>query len=399
MSSLKDFLNRWRKSRSTAPASPQPTENLRQAQQTEDWDRWNEVQTKRESQKSVRELHRDAYTAYRQGQRELAASLFGEAAELARQQGDPAAQAENLHWKGETLRLGGHLEAALHCLLLADNLNALDPADHFRNLLDIVAVGNDLPLPLPQLEDLFAKLEPYKGSQQLGGSKSMVLYEESLLLYQRGKHREALARSQEAFASRVSRAPCYDDKVYFGDLVGSYRLTGQYAEARAILRQWKAQASYHFADEKSQILMAEAKLLYAEGHTQAAWDTMQQAYAEERYIQRAGKNYGTLEWMIRIGSELGHFEQLRPLVLRMLHFRHAESRHARYSCHISLARYCCHVCIRGGLSPKDTARMHRHARFWLRQADTTARHIDRLLECDWRTKEVQELLDLYNQSL
>ena len=167
MSSLKDFLNRRENEK-----------NLLQAQQTDDWDRWNEVQTKRESQKSVFDLNWDARTAYRQGQLELAASLFGEAAELARQQGDPASQAENLFRKGDTLRLDDHLEAALHCLLLADNLNALDPVDRFRNLLDIVAVGRMLPLPLPQLEDLFAKLEPYKASQQLGGSKSMVLINE-----------------------------------------------------------------------------------------------------------------------------------------------------------------------------------------------------------------------------
>lgn len=385
MSSLKDFLNRQRNS--------QPSASSRQ---TQTWDQWNEVQTQRESRKSVRELHNDAYRAYQQNQYELAASLFAQAAELARQQGDPAAQAENLYWEGDTLRLDRHLKQALARLLEADSLHALDATDCFANLLSIVSVARTLPLPLSELGNLFAKLEPYKGHQQLGGSKSMVLIAESYLLSYCGKDGEALAKSQEAFACRGSRAPKYNDKAYFDDLVDCYRLTGQYREARTVLRQWKAEATYDFADEKSWILRAEARLLHSEGHTQAAWDTIQRTYAEERYIQRAGKNPVTLRWMIQIGSEAGHLEQVRPLIRRMLRFRHSESLHTRYSCHLSVARYCCHACIRGGMTPEDTARMHRHARFWLRQADATARNLDHLLECDWRTKEVQKLRELYS---
>lgn len=401
MSRLKDYLNRLRQGRQAAAPAPQPAaptpspENIRASQQTDAWDQWEKVRKERESRKSVWELNDDGYRAYRQNQYELAASLFAEAAELARQQGDTAAQAENLYWEGDTLSQDGHLKKALARLLEADSLQALDSIDQFRNLLNIVSVGRDLPLPLAEQQELLAKLEPYKGSRQIGGSRSMVLNAESFFFYDRGMYAESLARAQEAFAARVERMPFYDNKVYFANLVDSYCLVGQYEQARQILRQWQAEANYNFADEKAQILMEEAKLLYSEGSPEAAWDMIQQVYAEERYIQRAGKNSVTLLWMIRIGSELGYFEQIRPMVLQMLRFRRSESLHTRYDCYLTLARYCCHICIRGGMTSEEETRMHRHARFWLRQAEEAARTLDQLLECRWRTEEVQELRNLY----
>ena len=409
MSSLKDFPKRVRKPQSSASA-PQSTtpmstasseasvENLHRIQQTQIWDQWNEARRQQESRKSVQELHNDAYRAYRQDQNELAASLFAQAAEQARQQGDTAAQAENLYWEGDTLYLDDHLAKALKLFLEADSLNALDAIDGFSNLLNIVKVAKKLPLPIAEQRKLLEKLEPYKGSQQIGGSKSMVLNLESNLMSNCSMDSESLAKSQEAFASRVSQAPMYDDMNYFEDLVANYRIAGQYTEARSILQQWKAEATYDFANEKSRILKAEARILYAEGHLGAAWDMVQQVYAEERYIQRAGKNTGTMSLMILIGSKLGHFDQIRPLVLRMLRFRHSESLHTRYSCYLSVARYCCRVCIHGEMSAKDAARMHRHARFWLQHAETTARQLDQLLECDWRTKQIQSLRDLYSKT-
>ena len=410
MSSLKDYPNQVRKSQSSvsAPQSTTPmssyssatsVENLHRTQQTQIWDHWNEAQRQQESRKSVRELHNDAYRAYRQDQYELAASLFAQAAELARQQGDTAAQAKNLRWEGDALYLDDHLAKALKLFLDADFLNALDTIDSFRNLLNIVKVAKEIPSPLAEQRKLLEKLEPYKGSRQIGGSKSMVLNVESDLLSDCGKDSESLAKSQEAFASRVSQSPMYNDMVYFEDLVTSYRIASQYAEARNILQQWKTEATYVFAGEKSRILKAEARILSAEGHTEAAWDLMQQVYAEERYIQRAGKNTSTMSLMILIGSKLGHFDQIRPLVLRMLRFRHSESLHTRYSCYLSVARYCCRVCIHGGMSDEDAARMHRHARFWLQRAETTARQLDQLLECDWHTKQIQSLRDLYSKTV
>lgn len=402
MSKPKDYQNHLRPKHPDTPASQlsasvPSSENLRQAQQTNSWDQWEKIRQRRESQKSIQDLHTDAYRAYRQDQHELAASLFAQAVELARQQSNTVAQATNLHWEGEAFYQDNHLAKALKLFLDADSLNALDANDSFLNLHRIIDVARELPLPLVEQRKLTEKLEPYKGIRQIGGSKSIVLYTESALLSTCDRCSESLAKSQEAFASRVSQSPMYDDMVYFEDLVTSYRMVGQYAEARNILQQWRVEATYDFANEKSRILKAEAMILYAEGHPEAAWDMMQQVYAEERYIQRAGKNTDTMSLMILIGSKLGHFDQIRPLVLRMLRFRHSESLHTQYSCYLSVARYCCHVCIHSRLSNKDAAKMHRHTRFWLGQVAEIAQKLDQLLECNWRTKQITDLRNLYNE--
>lgn len=358
---------------------------------------WKKLEL-RKTPKSVRQLNREAYHAYQQDQNATAAALFSEAAELARQQGDTAAQAENLSWAGESFLVDGRLKKALLQMTLADQLKALNPINHFYNLISICVIANQLPLPLAEQQKLLGKLASYKGSGQIGGSKSMVIVTEGVLYSNCGLNFEALAKKQEAFVVRSSDVPRYEDFVFFEQLISAYVATGQFKEAREILRQWKDTKTSDFSTEKHRILESEAGILEDEEHLEAAWDMMQKAYAEQRYIGSAGKDSGTLCSLIRIGSKLGYFEQILPYVRQILTFRHSESLFEKRSCYLSVAQYCCHTCISRKLSPADAKRMHRHARFWLSQAEVSSQKLDLLLETTKYTIEYKKLLDKYNSS-
>ena len=352
----------------------------------------------RKTPKSVRQLNWEAYHAYKQDQNATAAALFLEAAELARQQGDTAAQAENLSWAGESFLVDGQLKKALLQVSQADRLKALNPTDHFYNLFSICDIANKLPLSLVEQQKLLEKLAPYKGNRQIGGSKSMVLLLERAILSDSGQNSEALAKSQEAFAVRSADIPRYEDFVLFMQLISAYVATRQFKEAREILQQWKDTKTSGFSEEKYRILESEADILKNEKYLEAAWDMMQKVYAEQRYIGIAGKDSGTLFSLISIGSELGYFEQILPYVRQILTFRHNESLFIKRKCYLSVARYCCHACISRKLSTADAKRMHRHARFWLSQAEVISKKLDLLLETTKYTIEYKKLLDKYNSS-
>lgn len=120
----------------------------------------------------------------------------------------------------------------------------------------------NLHLPRAEIQSMLDKLGPYKDSQQIGGSKSMVLESEYSFLSSCGKDAEALAKAQEAFASQIDKSPSYDDSVYFEDLVTAYRLNGQIPDAWTVLRRWRREGSTKFANTKRNQLMAELRLYY-----------------------------------------------------------------------------------------------------------------------------------------
>lgn len=355
------------------------------------WDKWNEVQKRRQSKKSISELSNAGYTAYRQSRYDTAARLFAQAVELAKQQHSLADQCNNLNWEGECYYQDKQLKKALTCFLQAEKLNGLDGVHHFYNLVSLVCVALSIPLPIHECKDMLEKLTSYKTAQQIGGSKSMVLYCEYDLLSSRGMDDEALEKIQEAFESRVDSAPFYNDILYFSKLVNAYRISNHMPEAWSMLRRWRVEGSIYMADVKAKQLKEEAKLFYTERNYNAAWDFLQRCYSEERYISRAGKNVGTLYWLIQVGTELGYFKQLRPYVQYLFQFRHSESGFTRYICYRSIAIYFCKQHIWGQQLPHNLDKVRRHAEFWLTRAERAAQELDGLLECNWRTQSIKRM--------
>lgn len=238
----------------------------------ERWKRLDEAEVRRQKQKSVDELYNDGYQLFCQCRYGQAAALFSQAASLARQKGDLPAQCENLYWEGKCYKEDNQLKKSLACFLKAEQLKGLDAATQFYNLIDLFYVSMDLHLPQAEIQSFLDKLGPYKDARQIGGSKSMVLEAEYSFLSSCDKDAEALAKAQEAFASRIDKPPSYNDNVYFRDLVTAYRLNGQIPDAWAVLRRWRREGSTKFADTKRKQLMAELRLYYDEDKLDDAWD-------------------------------------------------------------------------------------------------------------------------------
>lgn len=134
------------------------------------------------SEKSVSQLYDEAYELYRQARFEEAAVIFYQAVELAERQGDIEEQCKELYLEGACYKHNTQLYKALNCFLQAQEIQGLSQIYQCHNLMDIFQISIRVPLPLPQLLILLGKLKPYQTRQQIGGSKSMVLFEEYDLL-------------------------------------------------------------------------------------------------------------------------------------------------------------------------------------------------------------------------
>ena len=356
----------------------------------ERWKRLDEAEVRRQKLKNIDELNNDGYQLYCQCRYGQAAALFSQAASLARQKGDLSAQCMNFYWEGSCYRRDNQLKKSLSCFFKAEQLNGLDATTQFYNLIDLFEVAMNLHLPRAEIQSMLDKLGPYKDSQQIGGSKSMVLESEYSFLSSCGKDAEALAKAQEAFASQIDKSPSYDDSVYFEDLVTAYRLNGQIPDAWTVLRRWRREGSTKFANTKRNQLMAELRLYYYEDKLDDAWDTLQRIKAEEQYLGRAGMYVGTLEWEILIGIKTKRMEQVKPaLGIFFKKYRNSEDLADRYMCYKAFARYCCASCRI--VPPENRERMERHAEFWLKKAEQMAGHLDGLMQVAWRTEQIKKI--------
>lgn len=360
------------------------------------WKRLDEVEARRKEQKNVGELHSDGYRSYCQCQFSQAANLFSQAAALAKQTGDLSAQCKNLNWEGTCYRKNGKLKRALALFLKAEELGELDAITQFYNLIDMYSVACDLGLSRAEIQLILDKLTPYKNVQQIGGSKSMVLSSEYRFLSLCGQKAEALAKAQEAFASRIYQLPSYNDGVYYRELISAYRSNGQISEAWTILHRWRKEGSAKFANVKRNQLMEELELYCYEDKFGEAWDVLQNIKAEEQYLGRRGMYIDTLDNEILVGIKMGRLEQVKP-ALRMIFkkYRNSECLIDRYCCYRAFARY---YCASWHATPHENRRqMEWQTEFWLRKAEQMAEHLDDLLQTTKRMEAVQKIRQSYRK--
>lgn len=365
----------------------------------ERWEQWSEVEEYYSNQEDMFELYETAYKAYTQFQNEEAAALFLQAANLAKQQNEIEIQCDWLFWAGECYHCNGNLKKALSCFLQAENLGGLDSYTQFYNLYDIVAVALEIPLPLENIRDLQSKILPYKDIQKIGGSKSMVLKSEFHLFTICGKSRDALSRSQEAFAYRNDgKLPSYDDKFYYVILVDAYLMTGLFKEARNMLYQWRNEGSTKFATTKRDQFFAELRLLDAEGKTDMAWEVLKYCEAEEQYLGKNGLSSETLYWKVLLGLKLGKIESLwTTLKIYFIRFRNSESLFVKYNLYKAFSSFF--IALTERADQQDFIRMKRYAGFWIVRAEKMAQQLDCLLKCDFRTKDMQAMRKRYEKPI
>lgn len=363
---------------------------------TAKWRKLDEADVKRQKQKSIDELNNDGYKLYCQCRYKQAANLFSKAASLAKQHGDLFAHCKNIYWEGHCYYMEYKLKKALTCFLEADQLGGLDAVNQFYNLKGLFDVAINLHLPKTEIQSFLNKLIPYKSTQQIGGSKSMVLEAEYTFLMYCDKEAEALAKIQEAFASQIKKAPCYSDNVYFKSLVEAYRLNNMIPDAWAILHRWRKEGKSNFADTKLTQLKAEFELYYYENQLDDAWDVLQRIKAEEQYLGRAGMYVSTLYREIMIGIKTDRLEQIKSaLNIIFKKYRNSEDFSDRYMCYKAFARYCC--ASYQIATQVNYGQMERHAIFWLTKAERMAKYLDSLTQVNWRTKEIQEIRENFKK--
>ena len=366
------------------------------------WQLWTAAEKEKQKQKSIKELYDQGYSAYKGADYIYAAEQFHAASELARQQSNKEQQCKNLVWEADCLSLAHQYKKALSVMLLAEKIGVLDPVHRFYNLVHILSASRDLSLPSAELKKLMEKLEPYKTVQEIGGSKSMVLYWEAILLRDQGDNHTSLLRMQEALACQQAGAPRYVDNAYYRELIECYRLTGQLSEARQTLARWKEIINGDFADKRVSLLFAEGKLSYNEGNLDAAWDAFQCAYAEERYIGLAGKNIGTLLWIVETGVQTGRFFEVRPYLRALFAFRHSECGFSRYTCCYYFFEYyylMLKAIQRSRLEcqgnptayPCELKVARKRAIKWLNRAEVYGNELDSLQNVSWRKNKLQKM--------
>jgi len=366
------------------------------------WQIWTAVESKKSKQRSIKELYEEGYRAYKEADYIYAAERFHAASELARQQSNKEEQCKNLVWEADCFLIAGQCKKALSVMLLAEEIGTLDPVHRFYNLIHLLEVSRSLSLPVAELKKLMEKLEPYKTVQEIGGSKSMVLYWEAVLLDDQGDKHTALLRIEEAIACQQAISPSYYNGVYYKTLINYQRLTGRLSEARQTLARWKKDRRVDFATEKTHLLLAEGQLSYHEGNLDAAWDAFQCVYAEERYIGLAGKRIHTLLWLVETGAKTGRFFEVRPYLRALIAFRHSESVFYRYFCRYYFSLYY-YLLLKGikqvGLECQNNPAAYpcgltvarNRAERWLSRAESCGNELDSLQNVSWRKTKLQEI--------
>lgn len=356
----------------------------------ERWKCWDKVEVQRQKQKSVDELYKEGYQLYCQCRYGQAVTFFAQASLLAKREGNLSAQCKNLNWEGYCCYKDNKLKKALTCFLQAEQIGNLDATHQFYNLENLFYVAMRLYMPQAKIRSVLDKLIPYKGSQQIGGSKSIVLKAEYTFFSSCGRHAEALAKAQEAFASQLEKVPYYNDKIYFEDLVTAYRLNNQISDAWATLRRWRKEGSSKFANTKHSQFIQELKLYYYENKFDDAWDVLQRVKAEEQYLGRTGMYVDTLELDILIGMKMGRLEQVKSaLDIIFKKYRNSESLDERYICYKAFASYCSDSCRI--VSLESCGRVKQHAEFWLKKAAQMAEYLDGLTQATWRTEQIKKI--------
>lgn len=366
------------------------------------WQVWTAVENERRKQKSIKELYDQGYSAFKGADYIYAAEQFHAASELARQQSNKEEQCKNLAWEADCFLMALQYKKALSVMLLAEEIGALDSVHRFYNLVHLLETSKSLSLPFAELKKLMEKLEPYKTVQEIGGSKSMVLYWEAKLLGDQGDNHTALLRMQEAMACQQAGSPRYIDGTYYRELINYYRLTGRLSEARQTLVRWKEAANGDFADEKVNQILADGQLSYSEGNLDAAWDAFQCAYAEERYIGLAGKRINTLIWLIETGAQTGRFFEVRPYLRALFAFRHSESGFTRFSCCYyffeyyylllrTIQRFRLECQDNTTAYPCDLIAARNRAERWLDRAESYGNELDSLQNVNWRKNKIKKM--------
>lgn len=366
------------------------------------WQAWTAAEDEKIKQKSIKELYDQGYSAFKRADYIYAAEQFHAASELARQQSNKEEQCKNLAWEADCFLMGYQYKKALSVMLLAEEIGGLDPVHRFYNLVHLLETSKYLSLPLVELKKLMEKLEPYKNVQEIGGSKSMVLYWEAALLNDQGDNHTALLRMQEAMACQQTGSPRYYDGAYYRELINYYRLTGRLSEARQTLVRWKEAVNGDFADEKSNQILADGQLSYSEGNLDAAWDAFQCAYAEERYVGLAGKRINTLCWLVDTGAQTGRFFEVFPYLRDLFAFRHSESAFLRYSCCYHFFNYyylMLKAIQRFRLEYQDNPTAYpcnlivaRHrVEQWLNRAEYYGNELDSLQNVSWRKSNIKKM--------
>lgn len=368
----------------------------------EQWQIWTSLENEKRQEKSIQELYNQGYSAYKGADYMYAAELFHAAAELAKQQSNQTERCKNLAWEADCFLMAGHYKKAINVMLLAEDIGALDPVSQFFNLVHILNASMHLSLPFAELKKLIEKLEPYKTVQEIGASKSMVLYWEAVLFSHQGDNHTAILRIQEALVCQQDGNPRYINSVYYNNLIDYYRFTNQLLEARQTLMRWKETSQFKFADEKAKQIQADGRLSYDEGNLEAAWDAFQCAYAEERYIGLAGKRINTLYWLVKIGAETGRFFEVRSYLRALAAFRRSESVYTRYMCCDSFFYYyysLLKAMQRSGSECQDNLTAYpcniiaaqNHAERWLNRTESYGKELDSLQNVSWRKKYIQKM--------
>lgn len=360
------------------------------------WKTLDDAAARRQKQTSIDELTDEADQLYCQCHYGQAAALFSQAVSLAEKKGDLSAQCENLFWEGACYTQDHLLKKALICFMKAEQLKGLDAVTQFCNLNALCTTAMELRLPEADIKFFLNQLSPYKDALQFGGSKSMVLRAECRFFILCGKFTEALAKAQEAVASRVDEEPMYDDCVYFQDLVTAYYINGQIPEAWAALRRWRIEGSSEYAIVKHEQLKAELTLFISEYKLDDAWDVLQRLKAEEQYLSRTGMHFETLDYEVLIGTKTGRFEQAKSaLSVFFYKYRNSDDPSGRYFCYKAFARYYCAYCH---LVPQENReRTKRHAEFCLVKAEQMAERLDNLIQAAFWTKDIQYVREEFEE--
>lgn len=360
------------------------------------WDSWD---TKAEIQDpflSVYISERTAYEAYEAGDLINAVSLYENAVNISLNSDNLNRACDNLFWQGHCLWILGSFKKALSCFLKAENYGELSRHTAFYNLYSLVHLSHDLALSKEEVDNLLIQIIPYRQNLEYGGSKSMVLNLESDILHGRGKNDEALSKAQEAFAERVTGSlPSYDDFMYYGNLIDSYRIVKDFESAHEYLEQWKREGSLKFSDTPLKQRIALFKLLVDEKKYDEVIDII--PIIRKEMLLLGQKNVFDDVWFYEIELCIAteDVSRINRLIFDYLkHFRNSESFDVKYKCYYSVLHYSLFM-----YNYSHDSKWKRHIKNWFKRTQGLALLLLERRASNHFVNELAMLTSMYNYSI
>jgi len=327
-----------------------------------------------------------AYEFYKLRKHEDALVGYRKAFKMAESVDDTENMIEYKWWTGHCLQRLNRYREALAEFLTLSQMKPIVPRDYFDGLINQLVIATCIPIELYKIKGIVRQCYDFIQQNGMSNCESKILRNESDLARFRYDYEHAFSLSTEALAKHNKNAvTCYNEVSYYYDIMLNLVTLKQLTSLRDWLLKLQDLDTKFTVSKQLYVLRFKVEIALLEGNTKEAYDF---AKKHLRYNRETGSDcYVSLRLVIRTGISAGKLDSLKEYLIELAKLRNSEDGHMRYTIQKLFGEYHA-ACYNHNKSSQGFFAAKRY----FNRALKIGIHIDRLLECDGRQKEIAELL-------